>query len=79
MLMFDSTQGKFVVVGVTSYGTDGPDMFDNGSRFGDIAVDTRVQSFQNFIMSDVPEPSSALLLAAGIVGLALRGRRPARP
>ncbi len=74
MFMFDFNTNKFVVVGVTSYGTDtGPP----GSTFGDIAVDTRVRPFRSFVDSFiVPEPSTWALTVAGVIcALGVVGRR----
>jgi hypothetical protein len=84
MFMFDDTNNRFIVVGVTSYGTDffdeaadaiGPGA-DDGSRFGDIAVDTRVQSYADWIdRVIVPEPAAFSLALAAVLATGSRSRR----
>ena len=83
MFMFDFTNNRFTVVGVTSYGTDfgdppppglGPGP-DPGSRFGDIAVDTRVRAYANWIdQVIVPEPASVMLALAVVAALGAGSR-----
>jgi len=76
MFLFHTPTNQWLVVGVTSYGTDGganpPPPF--GSRFGDIAVDTRVQSFAGWITMQIPEPGSLILTFCGL-GVIVCARR----
>jgi hypothetical protein len=85
MFMFDFPNNRFTIVGVTSYGTDfadgnpqvpvvGPGP-DPGSRFGDIAVDTRVRAYAAWIdQVIVPEPASLTLVLALVAALGAGSR-----
>jgi secreted trypsin-like serine protease len=59
-------EGKWYIAGITSSGSD------TMGRFGSIAYATRVRSYADFINAAVavPEPSTLLLLTAGLAGLA---------
>lgn len=77
MFMFHNPTNQWLVVGVTSFGTDAganpPPPF--GSRFGDIAVDTRVQAFTGYVDRSIPEPASVILFAMGAALLGATGLR----
>jgi len=67
--MFQRLDGgsPWILVGITSSGSD------DQSRFGNVAYDTRVRAYQNFIFSVIPEPATLTLLLVGIGGLTLSG------
>ena len=67
--MFQHLDGgsPWILVGITSSGSD------DQSRFGNVAYDTRVRAYQNFIFSVIPEPATLTLLLVGIGGLTLSG------
>jgi len=70
--MFMKLDGKWILVGLTSSGTD------DKSRYGTVAYDTRVQSYATWISATIaaPEPPSLLLiLATGLTGAPLLLRR----
>ena len=56
--MFVKLDGKWILVGLTSSGTD------DKSRYGTVAYDTRVQYYATWISATIaaPEPPSLLLL-----------------
>ena len=69
--MFQRLDGgsPWILVGITSSGSD------DQSRFGNVAYDTRVRAYQDFIFSVIPEPSTLTLLIVGMGGLSLYGWR----
>ena len=64
-----SNQHYLCHVGITSSGSD------DQSRFGNVAYDTRVRAYQDFIFSVIPAPSTLKLLIVGMGGLSLYGWR----
>ena len=64
-----SNQHYLCHVGITSSGSD------DQSRFGNVAYDTRVRAYQDFIFSLIPTPSTLTLLIVGMGGLSLYGWR----
>lgn len=69
MFQFSTALQRYVIVGVTSGGTD--DLV----RYGEIGYDTQVAAYSSWVAAQVPEPASATLLL-GAIGLAsLRRRR----
>lgn len=80
MFQYDFTTNEFRITGITSYGSDAPllDMngnrIRNGSRFGEIAVDTNVAAFSNWICSVIPAPGTGALVAFGLVAFGTRRR-----
>jgi hypothetical protein len=69
--------GMPIIVGITSSGSDRKALFTNGSRFGNIAFDTRVQDYKDLIGAAlaVPEPGSVNLVLAGLGAVCLLYRR----
>ena len=76
--LFDDENGDPSEVGVAGHSvstTSGSATFSNFVRIDDFSASTALRGPGHFLVRPIPEPSTALLLGSGLLGLAIRGRR----